>query len=97
MVFDYTVPAIDKVDFSKANQDNTVYANERGELKEKIPTNLSTSLGEGFTMRVYIDSDHAGDQVTRISRTGFLVFLNNDLIYWTSKKQTIIETYEARY
>ena len=43
-------------------------------------------------MRVYIDSDHAGDQITRRSRTGFLVFLNNTLFYWTSKKQATIET-----
>ena len=42
-------------------------------------------------MRVYVDSDHAGDQVTRRSKTRFLVFLNNALIYWTSKKQTMIE------
>ena len=47
MVFDHTVPAIDKADFPKENWDNTVYANERGELKEEIPTNLPTSLGKG--------------------------------------------------
>ena len=39
-----------------------------------------------------VDSDHAGDHVTRRSRSGFLVFLNSVLIYWTSKKQTTIET-----
>ena len=86
MVFDHAVPEIDKADYLKENWDNTVYANERGELKEDVPTNLPTPLGKGFTIRVYVDSDHAGDQVTRRSRTGFLVFLNNALIYWTSKK-----------
>ena len=43
-------------------------------------------------MRVFVNSDHTGDQVTRRSRTGFLVYLNNTLIYWTSKKQTTVET-----
>ena len=43
-------------------------------------------------MRVFVDSDHAGDQVTRRFRTGFLVYLNNSLIYWSSKKQTTVET-----
>ena len=53
MVFDHTVPEIDKADFPKESWDNTVYANERGELKEEVPTNLPTPLGKGFTMRVY--------------------------------------------
>ena len=83
MVFDHIVAAIDKSDFLMENWDNRVCTNEQGELKEEIPTNLPISLGKGFTMRVYVDSDHAGDQVTRRSRTGFLVFLNNALIYWT--------------
>ena len=90
MVLYHTVPAIDKADFPKENWDNTVYSNTRAELKEEIPTNLPTSLGKGFTMRVYVDSDHAGDQITRRSRTGLLVFLKNALIYRTSKKQTTI-------
>ena len=40
----------------------------------------------------YVDSDHAGDLVTRRSRTGFIVFLNNAPIYWSSKKQGSCET-----
>ena len=45
-----------------------------------------------MTMSAYVDSDHAGDSLTRRSRTGFLVFLNCALIFWMSKKQTSIET-----
>ena len=48
MVFDHTIPAIDKADFLKENWDNTVYFNERGNLKEEIPTNSPTSLGKGL-------------------------------------------------
>ena len=43
-------------------------------------------------MRVFVDSDHAGETLTRRSRTGFIVFLNNAPIYWLSKKQTSCET-----
>ena len=64
-----------------------MYINERGELKEEVPTNLPIPLGKGFVMHVFVDSDHAGDQITRRSRTGFLVYLNNALIYWTSKSK----------
>ena len=73
-----------------------MYANERGELKEDVPLNMSTPLGNGFKMRVFVDSDHAGDQVTRKSRTGFLVYLNNSFIYWSSKKQIMFETSSFR-
>ena len=48
--------------------------------------------GLGFTMIVNVDSDHDGDKITRNSRTGFIVFLNNSPIYWSSKKQGGIET-----
>ena len=83
MTFDHTMPDIDMLEFPRQDWDNKVYANERGELKEDVPTNLPTLLGKGFKMRVFVGSDHAGDQATRRSRTGFIVFLNNALIYWT--------------
>ena len=45
-----------------------------------------------MTMRVYVDSDHAGDTVTQRSRTGFIIFLNAAPIFWISKEQTSCET-----
>ena len=48
--------------------------------------------GNGMIMMVYVDGDHAGDTVTRISRTGFVIFLNSAPIYWSSKKQTSCKT-----
>jgi len=43
-------------------------------------------------MRAFVDADHAGDTITRRSRTGFLVYLNMAPIYLMSKKQVSIET-----
>ena len=43
-------------------------------------------------MSANVDSDHAGDCITRRSRTGFIIFLNNSPIYWFTKKQGGIET-----
>ena len=48
--------------------------------------------GTGMEMRVYVDSDHAGATITRISRTGFFILLNGAPIYWNSKKQNSCET-----
>ena len=38
---------------------------------------------------MYIDSDHAGDKLTRQSRTGFVIFMNTVIVQWLSKKQPI--------
>ena len=43
-------------------------------------------------MRLFVDSDNAGDKVTCRSRTGYVVFLQNLPIAWFSKKQSSVET-----
>eukprot|EP00957_Ditylum_brightwellii_P108448 8272641-Ditylum_brightwellii.AAC.1 len=48
--------------------------------------------GQGFTMSAKVDADHVSDTVTRRLHTGFLVFLNCALIYWSSKKQASVES-----
>jgi hypothetical protein len=40
---------------------------------------------------MYVDSDHAGDRITRRSRSGYLVYLNGALITWYSKRQPSVE------
>jgi len=43
-------------------------------------------------LTAFVDSDHAGDTLTRRSRTGIFLFIQNAPIVWFSKKQTSIET-----
>ena len=43
-------------------------------------------------MCVYVDAYHNGDLATRLSKAGFVVFLNSAPIYWFSKKQGSLET-----
>ena len=88
MIFDPSYPVIDYSQFEKQDWSQTVY----GECKEDLPPNMPEPRGAGFIIRVYVDSDHAGDSITRRSRTGFLVYCNSALIFWMSKKQTSIET-----
>ena len=40
----------------------------------------------------FVDSDHAGDKVTRRSQTGILIFVNRAPILWYSKRQNTVET-----
>ena len=43
-------------------------------------------------MHAKVDADHATDTVCHHSRMGFLICLNCALIYWSSKKQTPVES-----
>ena len=53
---------------------------------------MPTPLGKEVDLRMMVDSDHAGDKLTRRSHTGFLIYCNMALIVWLSKKQPTIET-----
>ena len=90
MVYDPTEVEIDRAAFPREDWSYSIYGDDN--LEEVLPLNMPIPLGKSFTCRVYVDSDHAGDQVTRRSRTGFIVFLNSAPIYWSSKKQTSCET-----
>ena len=54
--------------------------------------NIPMPIGFGFVIRAYVDANHAVYSITRRSRTGFLVYLNMEPVYWMSKKQTSVET-----
>ena len=70
-VFDPREPSINHADFLKLDWSNTVYANKRGEIVEDVPKDLPRPFGKEFVIRMLVDSDHAGDHVTRRSRSGF--------------------------
>jgi hypothetical protein len=59
---------------------------------EELPRNAPPPRGNPVQIRCYVDADHAGDLLTRRSRTGVLLYLNSAPIIWYSKKQNSIET-----
>ena len=90
LVFDPTEWDVPEGHFPKQDWNFSIYGCEG--LKEVLPDDMPKPLGKNMRIRVFVDSDHAGDEVTKRSRTGFIVFLNNAPIYWFSKKQTSCET-----
>ena len=87
MVFDPTYPEID-LSLFKTHDWTSFY----GDVKEAIPPNAPKPRGKGVDLRLFVDSDHAGDKVRRRSRTGFFIFLNSAPIAWMSKRQPTVET-----
>jgi hypothetical protein len=84
MVFDPTPVEIDMSLFERQDWLYSTYGYES--LKEELPLDMPVPHGKLMTMRVFVDADHAGDLITRHSKTGFIVFLNDAPIYWSSKK-----------
>ena len=75
MVFDPTYPDIDMSQFKECEW-KTFYTS----TKEEIPGNTPDSRGKEVDLRLYVDSDHAGETVIRRSRSGFFIFVNMALV-----------------
>jgi hypothetical protein len=63
-----------------------------GDVKEMVPSDAPIPPGKKVDLRLFVDSDHAGEQFTRRSRTGFVIYLNMAPIVWFSKRQTTVES-----
>ena len=87
LAFDPTYPCIDMSDFKECD-----WKQFYGDVTEAIPPNAPEPRGKDVDLRMFVDSDHAGDKLTRRSRTGFMIFMNTALIDALSKKQATIET-----
>jgi hypothetical protein len=60
--------------------------------KELVPPDMPEPRGKAVQTTCFVDSDHAGDLVTRRSRTGVLIYVMSSPIVFYSKKQGSIET-----
>ena len=87
LALDPTYPEIDESIFKKHE-----WVSFYGDVKEAVPQDMPKPRGKSVDLRMYVDSDHAGDKSTRRSRTGFLIYMNMALIQWLSKKQPTIES-----
>ena len=73
MVLDPSDPGIYQSFFEQEDWSNTVY----GGCSEDILPNAPKICLFGLNIQAYVDSEYAGDFITRQFRTGFIVFLNS--------------------
>ena len=90
LVLDPSDPVIDERDYERKDWSSSEFSHLTG--TEELPPNQPEPRGLGFTIKAEVDADHAGDTITRRSRTGFFVYCNSALIYWFSKKQNSVES-----
>ena len=60
--------------------------------EEAQPPNMPTPRGRYMSTHCFVDSDHAGDKVTRRSQTGVLIFCCRAPVLSYSKRQNSVET-----
>ncbi|KAI2500781.1 hypothetical protein MHU86_13705 [Fragilaria crotonensis] len=87
IVYDPSYPTIDMTSFKECDW-KAFYGN----VEEAIPPNAPKPRGKDVDLRMFVDSDHAGDKRTRRLQSGFIIYLNMAPINWYSKKQSTIET-----
>jgi hypothetical protein len=87
VVFYRTDPSVDMGAFI-----NNDWKSMYGDVKDMIPPDVPVPCGKEVDLRLFVDSDHAGDQLTRPSRTGNVIYLNMAPIVWFSKRQPTVES-----
>ena len=96
--FDPKEYIVDDKSFNEAKEKMKAMASLYIEAKEEIPPNAPKPRGRAIQINCFVDSDHAGDEVTRRSHTGILMHRNAP-ISWYSKKQATVEssTYRSEF
>jgi len=62
------------------------------DAKESVPPNAPDPRGNPVQINAFVDADRAGNQVTRRSHTGILIYLNSAPISWYLKGQSTVES-----
>ena len=59
---------------------------------KQLPYDSPEALGRGVDINIFVDANHAGNNMTRRSHTGISIYCNCSPIVWFSKKQNTMET-----
>ena len=80
-------PMIPKVNTSIEIKTNWLKRYYGEDNQEEISANTPESLGNTMSVNVFVDAIHAGEKITYCSHTVILIYVNNTLIYWFSKRK----------
>ena len=75
-----------------ANVELSAWRDFYRDMAKELPPKMPAPLGITLDITCFVDSDHAGNVVTRRSHSGIIIFLNNAPVIWFSKKQNTVES-----
>ena len=76
LVLDTSYPGIDMSEFNS----NENWAPFYGDVQDTKPLNAPKTIDKDVNLRMFVDSDHAGDKSDRRSRTGYMISMNISMI-----------------
>ena len=91
MVFDGTLKRSPYSFFELGTQDKEKWNYLYPDAEELEPRRAHDALGKSMVIRVYVDANHTGNMFKIWSHTGTLIYVNNSLIIWFSKRQNTVE------
>ena len=88
-VFDLFQPKVDESEFTSGKMKcNDFY----GDTEEYLLPGMLQKMVKSPHMSCFVDSNHAGNAVTRSLHKGILIYVTNAPIIWFSKKQNNVES-----
>ena len=87
LAYDSATPKIDESAFNLTADWREFY----GDVEEELASNKPEPGGNVVKMFAFVDANHAGNVATQRSHTGILIFVQNSLITWYSKRQNTVE------
>jgi hypothetical protein len=87
VAFDPKTPVVDESVFNNSTDWKEFY----GEVQKELPPKMPKPQGQRVTISAFVDANHAGNKVTRCSHTGIIIYVQNALILWYSKRQNTLE------
>ena len=90
LVFDPTRVGLDESSFAEVGID--AWKDFYGDVVEELPPRMPIPRGRSVDITCFVDSNHAGNVVTRRSHTGIIIFVQNAPVIWHSRRQNTVES-----
>jgi hypothetical protein len=87
VAFDPKTPVVDESTFNNGTDWKEFY----GEVQEDLLPKMPKLWGQRVTISAFVDANHARNKVTRHSHTGIIIYVQNALIIWYSKRQNTMK------
>ena len=82
---------MDQADFERQDWTSSKFGHISG--KEDLPLNMPAPCGLGFLVTVRVDAEHSRYTVIQRYRTGFLIHVTIEPIYYLPNKQTSCDSF----